>query len=144
MLIIVCTHSATVEQLAHKISGATLHFTGFLLAGCEKNNNKKKRRHSSFLTMSSKPDSSALKQIPEGGLPWLQSHPAGSAMCQTFCNSPSGETKKTRMAETCQRRSILLLQRKGRDLQERRDLLSSARVSHSSRPADVRNLPPRP
>lgn len=33
--------------------------------------------------LSSKPDTSALKQILRG-LPWLQSHPVGSAMCQAF------------------------------------------------------------
>lgn len=63
----VCTHSAAaLEQLAHQISGATLHnFTGFLLAGGEK---KKKKCCNSFsFTMSSKPDTSAWKQIPEGG-----------------------------------------------------------------------------
>lgn len=56
---------------------------------------EKKCCRSSSFTMSSKPDTSALKQIPEGGvLLWLQSHPAGSAVCQTFSNSSSGETKK--------------------------------------------------
>lgn len=45
----VCTHSAAAsEQLAHQISGATLHnFTGFLLDGGE----KKKKKTLPFLLL---------------------------------------------------------------------------------------------
>lgn len=101
---------------------------------------KRKSCHSSSFTMSSKPDTSALKQIPEGGCYGYKVIPAGSAVCQTFSNSPSGETKKSTWLKPV-RGKLFMTSEPGRDLQERRDLLSNGSVSHSSSLADVHNLP---
>lgn len=73
--------------------------------------------HSSFFTMSSKPDSSALKQIPERGvgtagrrgggrLPWLQSHPRGLGHVSNFLQFSFWRDEEIHMAETCQRRAF--------------------------------------
>lgn len=101
----VCTHSAAArEQLAHQISGATLHhFIGWL-AGEKKK--KKKILPFLFLRDVIKARHKCFKANTGGGwgcYGYKVTPRRARATCQTifFFNSPSGETEKT--AGTCLR-----------------------------------------